>query len=217
MGGGKIKKGAWQPLLLLAVACIGSAILAYRLGQRSMTGPDAAAAVAAPEAGPAGDRLDSNLASVARGHEEAEPAAAEPISPVLFAQVMRERAAELDRNFLEDPVAPAWASAMEADIEDVIAKSGYLGEADYGIAGHRVECRSRGCEVSLDFAKEGLAEEATALLRMAMSSHFSQALTVPLRNPDGSVQYRVYMVKADAGELLRKRTATRTNSADVAG
>jgi hypothetical protein len=139
------------------------------------------------------------------------------MSPVLFAQVMRERAAELDRNFLEDPVSPAWANAMEAGIENVISESGYLGETEYGIAGHHVECRSRGCEVSLDFPKEGLAEEATTLLRMAMASHFSQALTVPLRNPDGSVQYRIYMVKAGAGNLLRKRTLVPTNSADVAG
>jgi hypothetical protein len=214
MSNPQVAPGMQRRTLLLAALVLGvavTALVSYRLGRQSP--PDMHPVPSQPEG------VSTKASQVTLGRTALNPSNAPPreqpvLSPELLAQVMRERATELDANFRKDPVSFGWAGPMEAKINKIIGESGYLGEKDYGITAHSVECRTHGCSISVTFPNDELSEDATMFIRREVAGDFNQALSVPLSHPDGSIEYRIYAVSPGNAGMLAKAHQTTTQSQD---
>jgi hypothetical protein len=200
--------GTYATLIALSACIAALAFTVYKTGthetQRSETYLPAVPSKVATEK--EFGQQGTATANASRPREQPEPEAS-AYNPVLQQQVLRERASELDNNFLNDPVS-AWAKPMETRIANSIASSGYLEEGEYGIAGYDVQCRTGGCRIGMRFTEDTLSDEAMMMLRADIADELPRTLTVRLTKPDGSYDYRIYATKESAAaQLFRKRTA----------
>ncbi len=153
------------------------------------------------------DRAGSTLAAADGHHAPAENppgfagTAADPSPPLTPEQVHAKQLDDLhqlDVKFLSEPVDPAWASASQAAIADVLSERHLAEQGSPAPVAQQATCRSASCRIEVTYASDMESEMGRAFLIGDLASRLPRATTMEFTQPDGKVQYVIFAHEAPA-------------------
>ena len=121
-----------------------------------------------------------------------------PPTPAEAAKALQDRLADMDRNFMSEPLDPKWAGETKASVEDSIV--GAAAETGVQPRSLNADCRSKSCMIQMEVGSGTDMDRVLDTLTTDISGKLPVTTMIPVTGPDGRVTMHIYGTQSAPGK-----------------